>query len=212
MNIQTKQRTIEQFIETLSSSSPTPGGGGASAVAGSLAGALGAMVASLTIGKAKYKEFEQQNIEAEKKAKQLSLKLLSLSDKDEEAFLPLSKAYGLPKETKEQLEHRAEVMEDCLKQAAKPPFEMLEAIYEVSKLLEQLATTGSIMVLSDIAVAATIAQGSAKGASYNVYINTKMISDKQFKLQTEAGVKELLENIKIATDNAVKTAEQRLFQ
>ena len=47
-----------EFIEKLSSKSPTPGGGGVSALIGSLGTALGGMVCNLTIGKKKYEIYE----------------------------------------------------------------------------------------------------------------------------------------------------------
>ncbi len=210
--METKNKSIEQFVSELCSSSPTPGGGGASAVVGSLASALGSMVANLTIGKAKYKDFEQKNIQAGEKAKQLALKMLELSDLDEQAFLPLSKAYSLPKETTEQLEHRNEVMERCLKQAAKPPFNMLETIDEVASILEQLSTTGSIIVLSDIAVGATFANSAAVGASINVFINTKSMTDVKYKTELENDVKRLVESVKQKTEKALANSNDRLFK
>ncbi len=208
----TKNKNIEQFITELCSSSPTPGGGGASAVAGSLASALGSMVANLTIGKAKYKEFEQQNIKSGEKAKQLALKMLEISDLDEQAFLPLSKAYSLPKETKEQLEHRDEVMECCLKEAAKPPFMMLETLDEIASILEQLSTTGSIIVLSDIAVGATLANSAAVGASINVLINTKSMVDAKYKTELETNVSKLVASVKQKTEKAIANSNDRLFK
>ena len=39
------------WLETLASKAPVPGGGGASALGGSVAAALGQMVSNLTIGK-----------------------------------------------------------------------------------------------------------------------------------------------------------------
>ncbi len=210
--METKDKNIEQFITELCSSSPTPGGGGASAVAGSLASALGSMVANLTIGKAKYKEFEQQNIKAGEKAKQLAHKMLELCDLDEQAFLPLSKAYSLPKETDEQLKHRNEVMEACLKQAAKPPFAMLEALDGIATILEQLSTTGSIIVLSDIAVGATLANSAAIGASINVLINTKSMTDVQYKTKLENDVNNLVESVKMKTEKAIANSNDRLFK
>ena len=49
-----EQQTIQEFLDTLSSKAPVPGGGGASALAGALGSALGQMVANLTIGKKRY--------------------------------------------------------------------------------------------------------------------------------------------------------------
>ena len=43
--------TVRNFVDELSADSPTPGGGSASALSGSIAASLVAMVANLTIGK-----------------------------------------------------------------------------------------------------------------------------------------------------------------
>ena len=43
-----KNYTLEQFTESLSSSAPTPGGGGAAALSASVGISLGGMVAAIT--------------------------------------------------------------------------------------------------------------------------------------------------------------------
>ena len=45
------QKSVEGFLEELSSSSATPGGGSAAALMGAMGSALVSMVANLTIGK-----------------------------------------------------------------------------------------------------------------------------------------------------------------
>ena len=50
---------IKDFVSELSSKAPVPGGGGASALAGALGAALGNMVCSLTVGKKKYRDVEE---------------------------------------------------------------------------------------------------------------------------------------------------------
>lgn len=105
-----EQKTTD-FLEVLSSAAPVPGGGGASAAVGAFASALGMMVANLTIGKKKYADVEAEIIERKERLLVLQKKLIELTDKDAEAFEPLSKAYGLPKETKEQIEEKERVME-----------------------------------------------------------------------------------------------------
>ncbi len=66
--------------------------------------ALGSMVCNLTIGKKKYAEYEESVKEILSKAGKLEKDLLKMIDDDAECFLPLSKAYGLPKETEEEKE------------------------------------------------------------------------------------------------------------
>ena len=52
---------IKDFLDELSSSSPTPGGGGASGLVGAIGCALGLMVGNLTVGKKKYKVVDKRN-------------------------------------------------------------------------------------------------------------------------------------------------------
>ena len=49
-----------EFVEVLASKAPVPGGGGASALVGAVGTALGNMVGSLTVGKKKYADVEEE--------------------------------------------------------------------------------------------------------------------------------------------------------
>ena len=57
-----------EFVEVLASKAPVPGGGGASALVGAIGTALGNMVGSLTVGKKKYADVEEEMWELKKKA------------------------------------------------------------------------------------------------------------------------------------------------
>ena len=112
-----KSQTCEDFIEVLASKAAVPGGGGASALAGAIGIALGNMVGSLTVGKKTYADVEEEIIECKKQADEIAKEFLELMDKDAEAFEPLSKAYGLPKSTPEELAKKEEIMEEALNTA-----------------------------------------------------------------------------------------------
>jgi len=101
---------VYDWVKDLASPSPAPGGGGASALAGALAAALGSMVANLTTGKKKYAAYQQDIERILEETARLTDRLYGLIQKDEEAFLPLSRAYGIPKEDPA----RGEVLEAAL--------------------------------------------------------------------------------------------------
>ena len=111
-----EQKTTD-FLESLSSSQPVPGGGGACAAVGAFSSALGMMVANLTVGKKKYASVEAEIIEVRTKLERVRDQLAALTDRDAQAFAPLAKAYSLPKETKEQQEEKERVMEAALYEA-----------------------------------------------------------------------------------------------
>ena len=84
------------WLNTLASKSPVPGGGGASAIGGALAAALGQMVANLTVGKKKYADVEETMQEVLGKLQACQADFLDLVDQDAKVFAPLAAAYKLP--------------------------------------------------------------------------------------------------------------------
>lgn len=175
----TGKTTINDFVTTLSSKAPVPGGGGASAVSGALAAALGSMVANLTVGKKKYADVEEQMQTLLKQAEALREEFLSLSDADEEVFTPLAAAYGLPSGTDEEKAEKARVLEKNLLAASLVPMRIMEKAVEVMELLEVMARKGSRLAVSDAGVGIQFARTALLGAVMNVYINTKSMKNRE---------------------------------
>ena len=74
--------SISHYLEELSSSSPTPGGGNVSAFCGTLASSLGIMVCNLTIGKKKYLESEDELKVLKRKLEKAQGEFLILAEDD----------------------------------------------------------------------------------------------------------------------------------
>ena len=173
------EQKMDEFLQVLSSSAPVPGGGGASAYVAAIGMALGAMVANLTTGKKKYAEYQQEIEETIDKADILVKELAVFMDKDAESFEPLSKAYGLPKDTPQQIEERAVIMENALVKASEAPFELMEKIIEAEEVLDRLSIIGSNLAISDAGVGIQMAKAALNGASLNVFINTKLMKNRE---------------------------------
>ena len=186
------EKKTTEFLEALASSQPVPGGGGASATVGALASALGMMVANLTIGKKKYADVEEEVKSARDSLNELMQELIKLTDKDAEVFEPLSKAYGLPKDTKEQQEHKEKVLEEALYKASLVPMNIMETTLKAMKLLDIMGQKGSALVISDVGVGIVFAQAALEGASLNIF--TKLMKDEAHKKElndrTDAILKE----------------------
>lgn len=175
----------EKFLEELSSKAPTPGGGGVAALAAALSSALCSMVANLTSGKKKYAQYQLDIEEVLNKCYELTPLLYSYIEKDAESFEPLSKAYGIPKDDP----NRDEILEKALYDAAITPLELMKNLGKVSEILKELKIKGSKLAISDVAVASAMLSASAKSAIMNVYINTKLMKnrDRASLLNKEAG-------------------------
>lgn len=186
-----EKRTTE-FLAELSSASPVPGGGGASAAVGAFASALGMMVANLTIGKKKYAEYEEEILAARSELARLQDELVQLTDEDAKAFEPLSKAYGLPRETEEQRAEKERVMEQALCEASLVPLKIMETIACVADILDALEKKGSRLAVSDVGVGILFAQAALEGASLNIFINTKMMKNRERAEQLNARAEQLI--------------------
>ena len=184
-----KEMEIGAFVRELSSKAPVPGGGGASALAGALGGALGQMVGNLTVGKKKYAAVEDEIREILARLQEMTSGFLELADQDEAVFKPLAQAYAMPKNTPQEQEEKARVMEERLLDAAMVPLRIMEEAVRTMELLEVLAKKGSVMAVSDVGVAVQFARTALLGGVMNVYINTKSMNNRSRaqELNAQAG-------------------------
>ncbi len=180
--------SISDFTEVLASKAAVPGGGGASALVGAIGVALGAMVGNLTVGKKKYADVEEDMRADIEKAEAIRLEMLRLIDGDAEAFEPLSKAYGIPKDDPT----RAETMEKCLRDACGVPMDIMRTACKAIDLIADFAAKGSALAISDAGVGVVFCKAALQGASLNVFINTKAMADKDYAAAIEKEADELL--------------------
>ena len=200
-------KSMDLFLEELSSSAPVPGGGGASAQAGAMAAALGSMVGNLTSGKKKYAEYQTEIEELIVKAQALRDSFKALVEKDAECFEPLAKAYSIPKDEP----GREEKLEECLKVAASAPYEMVLKAEETAELLARLAVIGSRLAISDVGVGATLCTSAAEGAAMNVYINTKLMKDRAYAEDLNLKTVKAVENVKKSCTETYETVRYDLM-
>lgn len=186
-----RELSINEFTSQLSSAAPVPGGGGASALMGAVSASLCSMVGNLTSGKKKYAEYQQDIEHIIADAVTLNEKMLSLIEKDAEAFEPLAKAYSIPKEEP----GRDEILEKALYEAAMAPLEIVKCSAEVSVLIKELVVKGSRLAISDVGVAASACEACAKGAAMNVYINTKLMKDRECAAKLNAETIALVDEV-----------------
>ncbi len=172
------EKTCEQFIEETASGAPVPGGGSVSALAGALGAALGRMVASLTIGKAKYADVEEEMTALAQEADMVREELLALVQADIDIFRPLSELYGMKAETEAEKMKKELLLESALREACRVPLDIMEKCARAIELSEIFAEKGSRLAVSDAAASAALCRGAMEAASLNVYINTGSMKDR----------------------------------
>lgn len=198
--------TINEFLEKLSSAAPVPGGGGAAALVGGISAALCSMVANLTTGKKKYAEYQEDIERILTETGAIMKSMQRLVEKDAEVFEPLSKAYGIPKDDPQ----REKILEEALVLACSAPMEILEVASLIVPILEELTVKGSRIALSDVGVAAIACKAAIQGGVLNVYINTKLMKNREIAKQTDSKAQEICEEYIQRCDAVYKTVEENL--
>ena len=191
-----KDQKITEFVDNLNSPAPTPGGGGASALAGALSSALCGMVAHLTTGKKKYAEYQEEIDRILEDTKVLCSQMEDLIEEDAKAFAPLAEAYGIPKDAP----GRDQILEKALINAAAAPYKIVEKAGEIRDIVVRLADIGSRLAISDVGVAAALCSATAKGAAMNIYINTKLMTDREYAEKLNEDTRSLVASISTDCD------------
>ena len=125
------EMTVRAFQAALASSSPTPGGGTAAAIALGQASALTIMVCDLTIGKEKWKEGWQISEKSLMKAVKIMSRSGELADEDSDAFDSVMESFRLSKDTDEEKEIRRNAIRAATLTATEKPFETAQLALEL---------------------------------------------------------------------------------
>jgi formiminotetrahydrofolate cyclodeaminase len=203
-----KDIIIEKYISELSSSSPTPGGGSAAALAATLSSALTAMVFNLTVGKKDYNKLdilEKELIDnALENSKKCNKKLLEFMDKDSEAFLGFMNTFKLPNETEEDMIFRENEIQKGYISALQIPLDLAEECVKFYEFIILACKYGNKNVISDAGVASILLFASIESSILNVKINLAGLKDEDYKIKVENRCYELL---KTASTNKIHIME-----
>lgn len=200
--------SCRKFVEVLASNAPAPGGGGAAALVGAIGTALGNMVGSLTVGKKKYADVEAEIIELQKKCDALQKELLDQVEADEINFVPLAKAYGIPKDDP----NRDKVMEEATVIACGAPVKIMDLCGEAMEAIAVFAAKGSRLAVSDAGCAAVCVKAAMQAASLNVFINTKTLKNREVAEEMNAKCFALLDKYCAMADEIFETVKAGFFK
>lgn len=201
--------SLEGYLDSVASTEPVPGGGGVAALAGSLACALGCMVAGLSQGKPKLAEHEESFTKALATCEKLRQRMLDLSNADADGFVPVTAALKLPRSTPEEVATRNAALDKALMGACDAPFDVLQCALDSLEALEELARYGSKIAVVDVGVASSLARTAADGAALTVHANARMLSDKQKAAELGESADTLMGLIEVRSREVYITAKLR---
>ena len=202
--------SIRAFLDKLATSSPEPGGGSVAALAGALGAGLVSMVASLTLGKEKYADVQDDINVLLGRSEAVRTALQELVQKDTEVYGAVSDAMKLPRDTEEQKAERDRLMQAALIEAAKVPLAIAEQALAVAELSLTAGEIGNVNAVSDAGVAVLLADAAAQSAALNVKINIGWIQDEAFNKASWARVQEILGETAALSESVMKLTYEKL--
>lgn len=182
---------VRAYVEALASAAPTPGGGSAAALAGSMAAGLVTMVCRVTAGKPRFLEEEGELTEVAREALGLSSRLLQLAEDDADAYDGVVAAYRLPKGTGADQSVRREAVQAALIRATEVPLETALACGNVLFLAGRIVDKIYPKTFSDLGTAVALADAGLQGARLNVMTNVTDLDDDGFAKSAVQGLNSL---------------------
>jgi formiminotetrahydrofolate cyclodeaminase len=175
---------LKRFLEKLSSDTPTPGGGSASALAGALSASLVAMVAGLSSKRGKTKMKGVAGIR--KKGLSIQKGLFRAIDEDSKSFDAVIKAFRLPRNSERERLHRARQIQRAYREATLIPQQVCQQSLRLLEYSRTLILKGNPKAISDAGVAAFLADTALAGGLLNININLVAVTEKTFAKRMNA--------------------------
>ena len=195
------EMNLENFIDEISRSSPAPGGGSISALAGALSAALLSMVSNLSHNSKLPSSQKQRMNSTGLKAQKLKNDLNILIDQDTIAFNNIIESMRMPSNTTDQNINKKSSIIKAYKYAIETPFDILNLSYEVLLLCNELILSGNKNSVSDAGVASELAYASIRGAYLNIKINLEEFEgSKSFSKEILRKTKNIMDKSKTLLD------------
>jgi len=198
-------RTVAQLLEAFASPEPTPGGGSAAALAGAMGASLLAMVAGLPKSRAATAEDAARLAAAGSRCRAIAADLVTVVDRDSEAYQLVMAAYRRAKTTDEEKSARSAAIQDAMRAAIAAPLDVMRGCAAAAEQGVVVAAMGNPSASSDAAVGFELLGAGLRGAKLNVEINLGSIKDAEYVRKTQAQIEELSRALSHETAAAQRT-------
>jgi formiminotetrahydrofolate cyclodeaminase len=173
-----EEDAVGRYLADLASAAPAPGGGSAAALAAALGAALVAMTCRVT---AKHAGGAPSVVPLEKLAEEadaLRRRLTALANADARVYSDVIAARRLP------VPQRGTAVQHALERATEVPERVAAESHDVLALCERIAPCARASTLSDLGVAAILANGALRAGALTARTNLAGIADGDFTGET----------------------------
>lgn len=203
-------KPIAEFLDSLASAEPVPGGGSVAALGGALAASLLSMVCRLTIGKKGYETVGSEMYHLLAQVEPLQSKFRELMQADIDAYSNVMDAYRLRKTNDAEKAIRTRAIQSALMHASDVPMRVAELCAQTIRLARPIAEKGNKNASSDAGVGTLMAEAGLRGAALNVTINLGSIHDESFVAEHRERLATLLTEAERDKADILRIVESRL--
>ena len=182
---------VEDLLDAFASSEPVPGGGSASALAGSVGVSLLMMVAGMAKTRTGAPEEVADLAEVSARLRPLRDTLASLIDEDSDAYKAVVAAYRLPKGTDAEKAARRVAIDQAMRGATEVPLQTMRACQQALRGAITVAKAGNTNASSDVGVGVELLLAGLRGAGMNVDVNLSSLADAAYVARVKAEREEL---------------------
>jgi len=177
---------LVDLLDAFASNEPLPGGGSAGALAGALGVSLLIMAAGLEKTKTGAPEEAADLSEASARLRPLRDFLVSLIDRDAEAYRAVLTAMRLPKSTNEEKAARRAAIADAMRGATDVPLETMRACQQALAGAVVVAANALRSAASDVGTAIELLVAAVRGSGLNIDANVGGVADLAYVERTRA--------------------------
>ena len=175
--------SVKEFVDTLASNTPAPGGGSVSALAGATGCGLFAMAGELTFHKKAFKALDEHQKKAFKdtidRYKRNKEKMLQYVDEDTVAFNQLMSAFRMPKESDEDKSKRLMAIKRATMETIRVPMEVCQLALESLRDVDKVMPFANKNTISDQEVGVLMLHSAIEGSAKNVLINLSGLKEEK---------------------------------
>jgi formiminotetrahydrofolate cyclodeaminase len=201
--------TIDEFLGSLGSADPTPGGGALAALSGAMAAAMLAMVCNLTLGRPRYAEVEDTIRDLLGHTLDRQRELVALANADADAYGAVRDAYRLPNTSDAERAARKAAIARSMERATEVPVLTAESSRAVLELTARAGKIGNRNMLGDIAVGAHLGLSAVRGAADQARLNLLSLKDSPFAAEMEQRLAVTVAAAEAETQRALAAVQRR---
>jgi methenyltetrahydrofolate cyclohydrolase len=198
-----KDSTIKTLLDSLASRSVTPGGGSAAVIIGAMGAALVSMACTLTIGRAKYRDVEDEMKSLLIKSEAFRQQLIEMIQADLWASDSVMRAYRMPNGAEAEETARRAAIQAALKETTDVALHCCKVVRAVIDLAVIATEKGNVNAMGDAGVGVFAAYTALRSGALNVYASTRLITDKTFTEARRRQLEELLRGMEGVVNNAI---------